>query len=119
MHHDGVVVTVDVRVHAVESLEDLADGAGEGFGEGDADAGGEGGFVVDERLRPGQEVLDVFGRGHLGGFGEAGGGVLPEVFESGGRLAGGERDGGWVCTHSSVAFISGHDCGEQNSVMEP
>ena len=22
-------------------------------------------------------------------------------------------------THSSVAFISGHDCGEQNSVIEP
>lgn len=22
-------------------------------------------------------------------------------------------------TYSSVAFISGHDCGEQNSVMEP
>lgn len=24
-----------------------------------------------------------------------------------------------VVTYSSVAFISGHDCGEQNSVMDP
>ena len=24
-----------------------------------------------------------------------------------------------VPSHSSVAFISGHDCGEQNSVMDP
>jgi hypothetical protein len=26
---------------------------------------------------------------------------------------------GWDFSYSSVAFISGHDCGEQNSVMAP
>ena len=75
------MMTVNMRVHAIQSLEDCADGGGEGFGEGHADAGGEGGFGVDEGLCPGHEVFDVFGGGHFGGFGVPGGGVLPEVLE--------------------------------------
>lgn len=86
-------------------------------------------------------MLDVFGGGHLGRFGVACCGVLPEVFESRASssvnskqtdhhefafsarsmLRGpgcGWADGG-ECTYSSVAFISGQDCGEQNSVMDP
>ena len=82
MYHDRVMMTVNVCVYTVQSLEDLADCASEGFREGHADAAGEVRFVVDEGLCPGQEVLDVFGGGHFGGFGEAGGGVLPEIFES-------------------------------------
>jgi hypothetical protein len=85
MYDDGVMMAVDVRVDAIEALEDVADGRREVFGEGHADAGGECGFVVDVGLHPGHEVLDVFGRRHLGGFWVAGRGVLPEVLESRGR----------------------------------
>jgi hypothetical protein len=81
MHNDGIVMTVDMRVDAIQALEDIADGGGEVFGEGHADAAGEGGFVIDVGLNPGHEVLDVFGGGHLRGLGVAGGGVLPEVLE--------------------------------------
>ena len=35
LDNDGVVVTVDVGIDTVETLEDLADQRGEGFGEGD------------------------------------------------------------------------------------
>lgn len=35
---DGIVVAVDVCIDAVEALEHVADEAGEGFGEGNADA---------------------------------------------------------------------------------
>ena len=82
MHHDRVMMTVDVRIDTVETLEQLSYGAGKVFGKGNADAGGKGGFVVDVGLDPGHEVLDVLGCGHLGGFGKAGRGVLPEVFKS-------------------------------------
>ena len=53
MYHNGVMVTVDVRVDAVESLEKLLDCGLEVFGEGSADTAGEDGFVVDEGLGPG------------------------------------------------------------------
>lgn len=82
MHNDWVMVTVNVSVDPVEALEELADGGLEVLGEGRTDARGEHGFVVNVRLYPCHEVFDVFGRGHLGRFGVAGRGVLPEVFES-------------------------------------
>jgi hypothetical protein len=82
MDHDVVVMTIDVGIDTVEALEKLANGGGEVLGEGDADAGGEGRFVVDVRLHPGHEMLDVFGGGHFGGFRVASGCVLPEIFES-------------------------------------
>src|SRR5271169_2755382 len=47
MDHDVVVMAIDVGIDTVEALEKLADGGGEVLGEGDADAGGEGGFIVD------------------------------------------------------------------------
>jgi hypothetical protein len=81
LHDDGVVVAVDVGVDAVQAFEDLLDGCLEVFGEGDADAAGEDGFVVDVRLHPCHQVFDVCGRGHLCGFGVSRCGVLPEVFE--------------------------------------
>ena len=62
-------------------------------------------------------MFDVLWSGHLGWFGVAGGGILPEVFEPAGQSVTGKC--GWEDTYSSVAFISGHDCGEQNSVIEP
>jgi len=79
------VVTVDVRVDSVQSLEQLTDGGGEGFGEWDADAAGEDGFVVDVGLHPCHEVFDVLRCRHLGWFGVAGKCVLPEIFESRGQ----------------------------------
>jgi hypothetical protein len=81
LHDDRVVVAVDVCVDAVQAFEDLLDGCLEVFGEGDADAAGENGFVVDVRLHPCHQVFDVCGRGHLCGFGVSRCGVLPEVFE--------------------------------------
>ena len=50
------------------------------FGEGHTDAGREGGFVVNVRLYPGHQVLDVFGRRHLSGA-LVGFRILPEVFK--------------------------------------
>lgn len=82
VHDDGIVMAVDVRVDAIQALEDVADTLWEVFGEGNANARWEGGLVIDVGLDPGHEVLDVFGCGHLGGFWVAGCGVLPEVFES-------------------------------------
>lgn len=81
MDNDGVVVAVDMGVDAVEALEQLTHRGLEGLGEDDADARGKDGFVVDVGLHPGHQVFDVLGRGHLGGFGVAGRGVLPEVLE--------------------------------------
>lgn len=82
MHDDLVVVTIDVRVDSVESLEQLSYRAGEVFREWDADTGREGGFIVDVGLYPRHEVFNVFWSGHLCRFGIACRGVLPEVFES-------------------------------------
>ena len=53
LHHHGIVMTVHVRVDAVEALEHCADGALEFRREGRADAGGEEGLVVDVGLAPG------------------------------------------------------------------
>lgn len=61
MHDHRVVMAVDVCVDSVQSLEDLFDCRLEVLWEGGTDAGGEDGFVVDEGLCPGHEVLDVFG----------------------------------------------------------
>ena len=80
MHNHGVVMAVDMRVDPIQPLEELSDDGGEGLREGDADAGGEGGLVVDVGLHPRHQVLDVLGGGHLGGF-FVRGGVLPEVLE--------------------------------------
>ena len=82
MHNHLVMMAIDVGVDAVETFEELADCRREMFRERHADAGWEGGFVIDVGLDPGHEVLDVFWGGHFGGFGVAGGGVLPEVFKS-------------------------------------
>lgn len=68
LNDDRVVVAVDVRIDAVQTLEHVSDQGGEGFGKGDADARGEHGFVVHVGLHPGHEVFDVLGRGHLGGL---------------------------------------------------
>jgi hypothetical protein len=81
MAYDWVVVAVDMGVDSVEAFEELAQGCGKMFRKGDADAGREGCFVVNVRLYPGHQVLDIFGGRH---FGRAlvGVAVLPEVFES-------------------------------------
>lgn len=81
MHNDGVVMAVNVCVDSVQPLQDLLDGWLEVFWEGDADAAGEDGFVVDVRLHPSHQVFDVGWGGHLGGFGVASCSVLPKVFE--------------------------------------
>ena len=47
MHNDWIVMAVDVRVDSVEAFEQLTECGREMFGEGDAYAGGECGFIVD------------------------------------------------------------------------
>lgn len=74
-------MAVDMCVDSEEALEDLCEARTEGFGKGHADAGGEDGFVVDGRLYPGHEVLDVDGSCHFGGPLVLGF-VLPEVLVS-------------------------------------
>jgi hypothetical protein len=78
---DGVVVAVNVGVDAVHALEDLADEAGELLGEGDADARGQDGLVVNIALYPRHELLNVGRRRHLG-WALVVFVVLPEVLES-------------------------------------
>lgn len=63
---DRVVVAVDVRVDAVEALEKLTDQGRELLGEGDTNARGEHGLVIDVGLDPGHQVFNVFWGGHLG-----------------------------------------------------
>lgn len=118
---DAVVVAVDVCVDTVQALKDLLDGGLEGCWEWHAWVGGEDGSVREEVRGPGEEVGDVAGSGETDGTRELWG-MVPKVFEPGrsrksvaveGRL---ERRR-W--SYSSVAFISGHDCGLQNSVMAP
>jgi hypothetical protein len=81
VHNDRVVVAVDVGVDSVEAFEELAQGGREVFRKGDTDARRKGCLVVNVRLYPGHQVLDIFGRRHLG-WALVGFGVLPEVFES-------------------------------------
>jgi len=115
----GVVVAVDVRVDAKQSLDQLSDGALEVLGEVHADPAREDGFVVDVGLHPRHQVLDVLRGGHLGRpFVLAA--VLPEVFEpENGEWGCGKGGRRWGLPYSSVAFISGQVVGEQNSVIEP
>lgn len=118
---DAVVVAVDVCVDTVQALEDLLDGGLEGGREWYAWVGGEDGSVREEVRGPGEEVRDVAGSGETDGTGELWG-MVPKVLEPGRsrKSAAVERRlerRRW--SYSSVAFISGHDCGLQNSVMAP
>jgi len=65
-------------------------------------------------------MLDIFRGCHLGWALEVLG-VLPEVLkpDSGNQQKVNTAFLGRPGPYSSVAFISGHDCGEQNSVIEP
>lgn len=90
---DGVVVAINVGVHAVEALENLEDQWAERSWKADTDTGGEHGFIVDVGLYPGHEVFNVLRGGHLCGLLELVV-VLPKVFKSRKSvLATGER--GW------------------------
>lgn len=61
--HDLVEVrVVDVGVDAEEALEDRLDDFLEGLGEGNVDAGGEDGLVVELGLDPGHEEVHVLGQ---------------------------------------------------------
>ena len=75
-------MAVDVRVDSEQALKYLCDAWAEGLGEGNADARGEDGLVVDGGLDPAHEVLHVDWGGHLGGALVLGL-VLPEVFVPG------------------------------------
>lgn len=88
-----VVVAVDVRVHAVHALEDLLHQRRKVLGERHADAAGHDGLVVDRALHPRHELLNVRGRGHLGGFLVVVI-VLPKVLELVGGFHFGARLGG-------------------------
>ena len=126
-------MTVDVGVDSVKSLENLTYQDWEGFWKGHAwhsksvplavqdlveltYPAREHRFVVDITLDPCHQMLDIFRCRHLGRSLEVLR-ILPEIFEPIPLAAHyGMR---WKKPYSSVAFISGHDCGEQNSVMEP
>lgn len=131
-----VVVAVDVGVDSIHALEDLADKAGECLGEGDAwcrlvscvcciskrltNLAWHKRFVVNGGLHPSHELFYV-GRGcHLCRLLVVVV-ILPQVLEPAGVISccckGSYADFG--SSYSSVAFISGHECGEQNSVMAP
>lgn len=99
VEHDVIVVTVNVRVHAIQAFEHLADQRWEWFGECDSyisrmlvfkgnlqccvrvtGPAGKHLLIVNVSLHPSHEMLDIFRRRHLGRpfvcFR-----VLPEVFK--------------------------------------
>jgi hypothetical protein len=84
---------------------------------GHTDSAGEHLLVVDVALDPGHQVLDVFRCRHLG-WALVILRVLPEILESI-RIVSIVQRSVKTRPYSSVAFISGHVCGEQNSVIEP
>jgi len=116
LNNDRIVVAVDVGVDAVETLEDVSEKRGKGLGERNTNPAREHLLVVDVTLDPGHQVLDIFGCGHLGGLLVVLG-VLPQVFESGVMSVVFAEE--YRQSYSSVAFISGQLCGEQNSVIDP
>jgi len=75
-------------------------------------------LIIDITLNPGHEMLDVFGGRHFGWALEVLT-VLPEVLESIIMSIFAWLNQVYRCIYSSVAFISGQVCGEQNSVIEP
>ena len=82
---DGIMVAVDVRIHAVQTLEHIPDKGRERLGEGYTNTTRKHLLVVDIRLDPRHEVFDVLRRCHLGGLLVVFA-VLPEVLELVGRL---------------------------------
>ena len=74
-------------------------------------------FVVDIALHPTHQVLNVSRRGHLG-WSSVMFRILPEVLEPV-FVSSRQTVVKAVGTYSSVAFISGHEDGEQNSVIDP
>lgn len=74
-------------------------------------------FVVDIALHPTHQVLNVSRCGHLGRSSVMFR-ILPQILESFASLAFATTVN-WSWTYSSVAFISGHEVGEQNSVIDP
>lgn len=118
--NDAVVMAVDVGVDAIEALEDLFDGGLEGRRERHSWVSRED-VCVREKVRcPGEEVGDVAGSGKTDGTRELWR-VVPQVLEPG-RDVDQQLKGGNVVeesSYSSVAFISGHECGLQNSVIAP
>ena len=119
LYDDRVVVAVDMRVDSVQPLEDLLDGRWEVFREGNTDAAGECGFVVDVGLHPSHQVLDVGWGRHLGGFGIARCGILPEVFEFVGGFHFGAGLGGAEFSDRTVEevdlVVEVDDCGKNRS----
>lgn len=137
-----IVVAVDVRVYTVHSLEDLTDESWEGFWKRNTydcrqqsyriasaitqdrpltNLAGHDGFIVDVGLNPCHQLFNVGWCCHLGRpliiFT-----VLPEIFKPDFVRFTSKSCSAWgvdFISYSSVAFISGHDCGEQNSVMAP
>jgi hypothetical protein len=101
--------------------ENISGGSNQEMDCGDkhTDSTGEHLLVVDVALHPGHEVFDVFRGGHFS-WAFVVFRVLPEVLESKSYKSrfSSIHPTVWVA-YSSVAFISGHVCGEQNSVIEP
>lgn len=85
---------------------------------GHTDSAGEHLLVIDVALDPSHQVLDVLWCGHLG-WSLVVLRILPEILESTQMVSRGPHATVKEYSYSSVAFISGHVCGEQNSVIEP
>ena len=113
---DGVVMAVDVCIDTVQALEHVANEGWEGLREWNTDTAGEHLLIVDIRLHPRHQVFNILGCGHLSRSLVVLA-VLPQVLEPGGcqQIVTSKRSP----SYSSVAFISGQLCGEQNSVIDP
>lgn len=116
LNDDGVMMAIDMSIDAIEAFEDVAKESGKCLREGYADPAGKHLLVVDVALDPGHEVLYVFGCWHLGGLLVVLI-ILPQILEP--RLCQCNVYDIVSDTYSSVAFISGQVCGEQNSVIDP
>lgn len=59
------VRVIDVGVYSEDSFEDCFDDLAEGFGEGYSHLTGKDCFVVELRLDPGHQQIDIFWGGNL------------------------------------------------------
>jgi hypothetical protein len=68
LNDDGIMVTVDMSVNAVQTFKDITEKRRESLRERNTDSTREHLLVVDVALYPGHEVLNILWCGHLGGL---------------------------------------------------
>lgn len=78
--HHAVMMAINVRVYAIQTFEDGANGGLEAARKRHAGTSGENGRIAEVVAGPSEQMRNVRRRGQSRGFGESRG-VVPQVFE--------------------------------------